>query len=209
MHYKNKLLRGIYLMTSVHSSFQYHMFIESFLGHTPTINETAFVAKSAAIIGAVEVGKDSSIWHHTTVRGDANYIKIGEGTNIQDNSVIHIDSSKFPTIIGDYVTIGHSAIIHACTLETHSFIGMGSIIMDGSFVSSYSMVAAGALVTPGKKIPKGELWAGSPAKKMRALTKEEFKMIEISAERYVEVGKAARLGENAGPFSHFSAKQVP
>lgn len=196
-------------MTSVHSSFQHHMFIESFLGHTPNIHETAFVSRSAAIIGAVAVGQDCSIWHHTTIRGDANYIKIGKGTNIQDNSVIHIDSSQFPTIIGDYVTIGHSAIIHACTLETHSFIGMGSIIMDGSIVSSYSMVAAGALVTPGKRIPKGELWAGSPAKKMRNLSKQELKMIEISADRYIEVGRAANLGESAGPFSHFSAKQVP
>ncbi len=196
-------------MVSIHNSFQNHMFIESFLGHTPTIDETAFIAKSAAIIGAVEIGKDCSIWHQTTIRGDANYIKIGEGTNIQDNSVIHIDSTQFPTIIGDFVTIGHSAIVHACTLETHSFIGMGSIIMDGSFVSSFSMVAAGALVTPGKKIPKGELWAGSPAKKMRDLNAREFKMIEISAKRYVEIGKAAKLGTSAGPYSHFSTKQVP
>ena len=196
-------------MVSIHNSFQNHMFIESFLGHTPTIDETAFIAKSAAIIGAVEIGKDCSIWHQTTIRGDANYIKIGEGTNIQDNSVIHIDSTQFPTIIGDFVTIGHSAIVHACTLETHSFIGMGSIIMDGSFVSSFSMVAAGALVTPGKKIPKGELWAGSPAKKMRDLNAKEFKMIEISAERYIEIGKASKLGNSAGPYSHFSTRQVP
>ena len=196
-------------MVSIQNSFQNHMFIESFLGHTPTIDETAFIAKSAAIIGAVEIGKDCSIWHQTTIRGDANYIKIGEGTNIQDNSVIHIDSTQFPTIIGDFVTIGHSAIVHACTLETHSFIGMGSIIMDGSVVSSFSMVAAGALVTPGKKIPKGELWAGSPAKKMRDLNAREFKMIEISAKRYVEIGKAAKLGTSAGPYSHFSTKQVP
>jgi carbonic anhydrase/acetyltransferase-like protein (isoleucine patch superfamily) len=185
------------------------MFIETFLGQTPKINQTAFISKSAAIIGAVEIGKNCSVWHHTTIRGDANFIKIGEGTNIQDNSVIHIDSTKFPTIIGNHVTIGHSAIIHACTLESHSFIGMGSIIMDGAIVNSFSMVAAGALVTPGKKVPKGELWAGSPAKKMRNLTDEEFEMIEISAIRYIEVGKAARLGESAGPFSHFSTKPIP
>lgn len=196
-------------MISVHNSFQNHEFIETFLGLTPKIDENAFIAKSAAIIGAVEIGEDCSIWHHTTIRGDANYIKIGKGTNIQDNSVVHIDSAQFPTIIGDYVTIGHSAIIHACTLETHSFIGMGSIIMDGSIVSSYSMVAAGALVTPGKMIPRGELWAGSPAKKMRNLTTKEFKMIEISAHRYIEVGKAAKLGAKVGPFSHFSTKQIP
>ena len=196
-------------MISEKNSLQHHMFIETFLGQTPKIDQTAFISKSASIIGAVEIGKNCSVWHHTTIRGDANFIKIGEGTNIQDNSVIHIDSTKFPTIIGNHVTIGHSAIIHACTLESHSFIGMGSIIMDGAIVNSFSMVAAGALVTPGKKVPKGELWAGSPAKKMRNLTDEEFEMIEISAIRYIEVGKAARLGESAGPFSHFSIKPIP
>lgn len=142
-------------MTSDHNLFAHHMFIEPFLGQTPNINETAFIAKSAAIIGAVKIGEDCSIWHHTTIRGDANYVIIGKGTNLQDNSVVHIDSARFPTIIGDYVTIGHSAIIHACTLENHSFIGMGAIIMDGAVVNSYSMVAAGALVTPGKNVPRG------------------------------------------------------
>ena len=195
-------------MTSDHNSFDHHMFIEPFLGQKPNINKTAFIAKSAAIIGAVKIGEDCSIWHHATIRGDANYVTIGKGTNLQDNSVVHIDSANFPTIIGDYVTIGHSAIIHACTLENHSFIGMGAIIMDGSVINSYSMVAAGALVTPGKNVPCGELWAGSPAKKMRDLRTDELKMIETSAERYVEIGKAAKLGEVAGPFAHFSAKPI-
>ena len=196
-------------MTSDHNSFAQHMFIEPFLGQTPNINETAFIAKSAAIIGAVKIGEDCSIWHHTTIRGDANYVTIGKGTNLQDNSVVHIDSARFPTIIGDYVTIGHSAIIHACTLENHSFIGMGAIIMDGAVVDSYSMVAAGALVTPGKNVPRGELWAGSPAKKMRDLTTDEFKMIETSAERYIEVGRAAKSGNIADPPSRFSVKPIP
>ena len=196
-------------MTSDHNSFAHHIFIEPFLGQTPNINETAFIAKSAAIIGAVRIGEDCSIWHHTTIRGDANYVTIGKGTNLQDNSVVHIDSAHFPTIIGDYVTIGHSAIIHACTLENHSFIGMGAIIMDGAVVNSYSMVAAGALVTPGKNVPCGELWAGSPAKKMRDLTTDESKMIEASAERYIEVGRAAKSVNIADPPSHFSVKPIP
>ena len=195
-------------MTPDHNSFKHHMFIESFQGQTPKIDQTAFIAKSAAIIGAVEIAEDCSIWHQTTIRGDANYVTIGKGTNLQDNSVVHIDSVCFPTIIGNYVTIGHSAIIHACTLENHSFIGMGAIIMDGAVINSYSMVAAGALVTPGKIVPRGELWAGSPAKKMRDLSEDEFKMIEISAERYIEVGRAAKLGNNGGPFTHFSVKPV-
>ncbi len=195
-------------MTSDHNSFTHHMFIEPFLGQTPNINETAFIAKSAAIIGAVKIGEDCSIWHHTTIRGDANYVTIGKGTNLQDNSVVHIDSAQFPTIIGNFVTIGHSAIIHACTLENHSFVGMGAIIMDGAVVNSYSMVAAGALVTPGKNVPRGELWAGSPAKKMRDLTLDEFKMIETSADRYIDIGRAAKLGETARPFTHFSVKPI-
>lgn len=195
-------------MTSEHNSFEHHMFLEPFLGETPKINETAFIAKSAAIIGAVKICEDCSIWHHTSIRGDANYVTIGKGSNIQDNSVVHIDSARFPTIIGDYVTIGHSAIIHACTLENHSFIGMGAIVMDGAVINSYSMVAAGALITPGKSVPSGELWAGSPAKKMRQLTKDEFKMIETSAERYIEIGRASKLGKSAGPFSYFSVKPI-
>ncbi len=205
----NKLIGNIALMTSKNNPFADHLFIEPFLGEVPKINATAFIAKSAAIIGAVEIGEDCSIWHHTTLRGDANYIQIGKGTNIQDNSVVHIDSAKFPTRIGDYVTIGHSAIIHACTLHSYCFIGMGATVMDGAVVDSYAMVAAGALVTPGKQVPKGELWAGSPAKKMRDLTSQEFKMIETSAARYVEVGKAAKLGLGAAPFSHFSVKPIP
>ena len=107
------------------------------------------------------------------------------------------------------MTIGHSAIIHACTLENHSFIGMGAIIMDGAVVNSYSMVAAGALVTPGKNVPRGELWAGSPAKKMRDLTTDEFKMIETSTERYIEMGRAAKSGNIADPPTHFSVKPIP
>ena len=195
-------------MISDHNSFDHHMFIEPFLGQKPNINKTAFIAKSAAIIGAVKIGEDCSIWHHATIRGDANYVTIGKGTNLQDNSVVHIDSARFPTIIGNFVTIGHSAIIHACTLENHSFIGMGAIIMDGAFINSFSMIAAGALVTPGKNVPSGELWAGSPAKKKRDLTTDEFKMIETSAERYIEVGRAAKFGETAGPFTHFLVKPI-
>ena len=195
-------------MTSDHNPFEQHTFIEPFLGQKPNIDKTAFIAKSAAIIGAVKIGEDCSIWHHTTIRGDANYVTIGKGTNLQDNSVVHIDSARFPTIIGDFVTIGHSAIIHACTLENHSFIGMGAIIMDGAFINSFSMIAAGALVTPGKNVPSGELWAGSPAKKKRDLTTDEFKMIETSAERYIEIGRASKLGKSAGPFSYFSVKPI-
>lgn len=183
--------------------------IEGFMGQYPEIDETAYLASSAVISGAVRIGADSSIWHNVTLRGDANYITIGRGTNIQDNSCVHIDSSRFPTIIGDYVTIGHTAIIHACTLGDRSFVGMGAIVMDGAVVEPEAMVAAGAMVTPGKRVPTGELWAGRPAKKMRDLTAEERASLQKSADRYIEFGRAYRLGEAGGPYQHFTVRPLP
>lgn len=183
--------------------------IEGFMGQYPEIDETAYLASSAVISGAVRIGADSSIWHNVTLRGDANYITIGTGTNIQDNSCVHIDSSRFPTIIGDYVTIGHTAIIHACTLGDRSFVGMGAIVMDGAVVEPEAMVAAGAMVTPGKRVPTGELWAGRPAKKMRDLTEEERASLQESADRYIEFGRAYRLGEAGGPYQHFTVRPLP
>lgn len=184
-------------------------YIEDFMGMTPELDETAYIANSAALIGAVRVGADTSIWHQVTLRGDANYILIGDGTNIQDNTCVHIDSARYPTLIGNRVTIGHSAIIHACELQDSCFIGMGAIIMDGAVVESHAMVAAGALVTPGKRVPSGALWAGSPAKEMRKLTDAEIEMIDTSAERYVELGRAARLGHDGGPYTLFSPRPLP
>ena len=184
-------------------------YIEPFMGMTPELDDTAYIASSAALIGAVRVGADTSIWHQVTLRGDANYISIGEGTNIQDNTCVHIDSARYPTLVGNRVTIGHSAIIHACELQDSCFIGMGAIIMDGAVVESHAMVAAGALVTPGKRVPSGALWAGSPAKEMRKLTDAEIEMIDTSAERYVELGRAARLGHDGGPYTLFSPRPLP
>ena len=183
--------------------------IESFMGLSPEIDETAFIAGSAVVSGAVRIGADCSIWHNVTLRGDANYITIGSGTNIQDNSCVHIDSARYPTIIGKDVTIGHSAIIHACHLQDKSFVGMGAIVMDGAIVESGAMVAAGAMVTPGKIVPSGELWAGRPAKKMRELSPDEVKEITISAARYVEFGRAYRLGEAGGPYKLFTPRPLP
>ena len=183
--------------------------IESFMGLSPEIDETAFVAGSAVVSGAVRIEADCSIWHNVTLRGDANYITIGKGTNIQDNSCVHIDSSTHPTIIGEDVTIGHSAVIHACTLQDKSFVGMGAIVMDGAVVETGAMVAAGAMVTPGKTVPSGELWAGRPAKKMRELNAREIEEITVSAKRYIELGRAYRLGEAGGPYQLFSLRPLP
>ena len=184
-------------------------YIASFLGLTPEIDASAFIAATAAIIGAVRIGKNSSIWHQVTVRGDKNYITIGEGTNIQDNSCIHIDSIKYPTIIGNFATIGHGAIIHACTIGDYAFVGMGAIVMDGAVIEPGGMLAAGAMLTPGKTIPEGELWAGRPAVKMRDLGDKDIAVNLRSAAHYVEVARAHRLGDAGGPFEHMTWRQLP
>ena len=183
-------------------------FIESFLGLQPEIHDTAYIASTAAVMGAVRIGAEASVWHNVTLRGDANYITIGKGTNIQDNSIVHIDAKTHPAVIGDYVTIGHGCIIHACTLEDYSFVGMGAIVLDGAVVESGAMVAAGALVPPGKRVPKGELWAGSPAKLMRELDETAQAKLRETAFNYMEFARAARLGEAGAPY-RFTPRPLP
>ena len=182
--------------------------IEPYLGVWPEIDDTVYLASTAVIMGAVRIEEYASIWHNVTLRGDGNYITIGKGTNIQDNAVVHIDSGKFPAIIGDYVTVGHSAIIHACVLEDHAFVGMGAIVLDGAHVETGAVVAAGAVVTPGKRVPAGELWAGNPARLMKQIDEATQKGFQGNATRYIEFGQAAKLGEDANP-SFFTAPQLP
>ncbi len=165
------------------------MIIVDYGGRSPDIAADAFIAPNAAVIGDVVIGAQSSIWFACTVRGDGNFIRIGARTNIQDGTVIHVDSASLPTIIGDDVTVGHMALIHACTLESGSFVGMAATVMDGAVVESGAMVAAGALVTPGKRVAAGELWAGSPAKKWRDLSDQERATLTDAAVHYVELAK--------------------
>ena len=155
----------------------------------PKIAKDAFIAENAVIIGDVEIDSKSSIWYNCVVRGDVNYIRIGKETNIQDGTIIHVGTNNGPTIIGDGVTIGHKALIHACTICDYSFIGMNSTIMDRAQIKSYSMVAAGALVTNSKIVEINELWAGVPAKFLRQLKKDEIEYINISKDRYVNLAK--------------------
>ncbi len=155
-------------------------------GVFPVISPRAFIAPAAAIIGDVHIGEDCGVWFGCVIRGDVNIVRIGKRTNIQDGTVIHVTRKTGPTYIGDNVTIGHSVLLHACRIEDNSFIGMHSTLMDGVVVESGGWVAAGALVTPGKRIPKGQIWAGNPAKYFRDLTKEETDFIPVSAENYVK-----------------------
>jgi carbonic anhydrase/acetyltransferase-like protein (isoleucine patch superfamily) len=161
-------------------------------GKSPIIHESAFIADTSVIIGDVEIGPDSSIWFGTVVRGDVNVVRIGARTNIQDGVVIHVASRGQGTFIGDDITIGHMALLHACTLESGCFIGMKSCLMDGAYVESGAMVAAGALVTPGKCVKRGELWAGTPARYMRDVTREELEFFPRSAAQYVQLARTYR-----------------
>jgi carbonic anhydrase/acetyltransferase-like protein (isoleucine patch superfamily) len=163
--------------------------IFSYKDKSPEVHSSCFVAPNVTLVGDVEIGSESSIWFGSTLRGDVSYIKIGERTNIQDHSMIHESSRPIATIIGDDVTVGHCVLLHACTIESGSFVGMKSCIMDGAILRSGSMLAAGSLLTPGKEIPSGELWAGSPATFMRHLTDEDYKHIKWSANHYVELAK--------------------
>jgi len=173
----------------------------------PKIDPKAFIAPGAVIIGDVEIGPESSIWFGCVVRGDVNYIRIGARTNIQDGTVIHtasglqpvrmgksskVPETGYPTIIGDNVTVGHMTLLHACTLESGSFVGMKSAVMDGAKIEGQGMLAAGALLTAGKTIPKGQLWAGTPAKFWRNLELDDIAQFDIRASQYAELGSEYR-----------------
>lgn len=158
-------------------------------GIMPTIAPDAFIAPGAVIIGDVHIGAKSNVWFGCVIRGDVNHIRIGAHTNIQDGSVVHVTRKTGPTIIGSGVTIGHSVLLHACTLEDGSFIGMHSTVMDGAVVESGGWLAAGALLPPNKKVPKGQIWAGNPARYLRDLKDGEISFIPVSAQNYVELGE--------------------
>lgn len=159
--------------------------IEPFIGTEPQFDETNFIAETAVVIGDVTLGKQASIWHHTTVRGDVNWIRIGAATNIQDNSVVHVTHETAPTDIGDRVTVGHGAIIHGCTIEDEVLIGMGATVMDHAVIGTHSLVGAGALITSETEVPPRSLVLGQPAEVVRELSDDEVDSIRDSAENYV------------------------
>lgn len=164
-------------------------------GVRPEIHPSAFVAPGASVMGDVVIGEDSNIWFGCVLRGDVDMIRVGKRSNIQDGTVVHL-SHGAPTIIGDDVTVGHGAILHGCTLEDKSFIGMGSTLLDGSVVESGAMLGAGALLTQGKRVPSGQLWGGSPARYLRDLRPGEIENFAPHAWKYVELGREYKL-ENA------------
>ena len=164
-------------------------------GKVPRIDPSAFVAPGCRIIGDVEIGDESSIWYNCVLRGDVNRIRIGARTNIQDGTVIHVDSPRgsdegLPTIIGDDVLIGHMVMLHGSLLHDRAFVGLGSIVMDGCVIESDGMLAAGAMLTPGKTIGAGELWIGRPARKLRDMSAQEIAGNRAGAAHYVQLAQA-------------------
>lgn len=150
----------------------------------PKIDSSVFVARGAVVLGDVTIAKDCSIWYNATVRSTESYITIGEGSNVQDNAVIHV-SHNHPAIIGSYVTIGHGAIVHGCSIGDNSLIGMGSIILDGVKIGKNCIIGAGTLVTQNKEIPDNSLVMGSPGKIVRQVTEEEMQKNRKNAEHYI------------------------
>jgi carbonic anhydrase/acetyltransferase-like protein (isoleucine patch superfamily) len=163
----------------------------------PRVAPDAFIAPTAIVIGDVEIGPGSGIWFHCVLRGDTNFIRIGARTNIQDGTIVHVNAGNFPTIIGDDVTVGHAAIIHACTLRNRAFVGMGATVLDGAVIEEGGMLAAGALLTPNKRIGPNELWQGSPAHFARVIDAEERATFDQTAPHYAEM--AARFIKELRP----------
>ena len=162
---------------------------------TPIVDPSAFIAPGVRLIGDIEIGAEASIWYNCVLRGDVNRIRIGARTNIQDGSVVHVDSPRpgrdvgCPTLIGDDVLIGHMAMVHGCLLHDRAFIGLGAIVMDGCEVEGDAMLAAGAMLTQGKRIPSGQLWAGRPAKYVRDLSESDLAGMRAGVAHYVMLGK--------------------
>jgi len=163
--------------------------LEKFLKRKPRLSAAAFVADDARIMGDVRLGKDSSVFYGCVLRGDIESIVIGEGTNVQDGSIIHL-GDNLPAIVGAYCTVGHGAVVHACTIGDECLIGMRSVVLDGAEVGDQSLIAAGSIVTPGTKIPAGSMVMGVPGKIIRQLSREERDGLRLWADKYLPVARA-------------------
>ena len=169
------------------------MTLRSYKGITPTVGARVYVDPAATVIGAVELADDVSIWPCAVLRGDVHRIRIGARSNVQDGAVVHVthdgpySPGGFPTLVGEGVTIGHGAVIHACTIEDYCLIGMHATVLDGAVVKKYGFVGAGSLIPPGKVVGERELWLGNPARFVRLLTDQQVEQLQYSAEHYVRI----------------------
>lgn len=163
--------------------------IRSFQGIKPTIPQSAYIEETAVVIGDVVIGEFASVWFNAVVRGDVHYIRIGNRTNVQDLSLLHVTYDTHPLVIGDEVTIGHHVVLHGCTVKDRVLIGMGAIIMDGAVIGEDCVVGAGSLVTEGTVVPPKSLILGSPAKVKRPVTEDELAWIRESAQNYIDYAR--------------------
>jgi gamma-carbonic anhydrase len=166
--------------------------VHSFNDTAPDIADNVFIAPGAQVIGNVRIGAGASVWYNCVLRADVQTIVVGERSNIQDGSVVHVTRKTHGTFIGNDCLIGHLAMIHGCTLEDHAFVGLGAIVMDGCVIETDGMLAAGAMLTPGKRIGRGQLWAGRPAAYLRDLKPEEIARNRAGAAGYVDLAQAHR-----------------
>ncbi|MEI8643965.1 gamma carbonic anhydrase family protein [Pseudoalteromonas sp. Hal040] len=169
------------------------MTIRSYKGITPTYDNSVYIDESSVLVGDITLGKDSSVWPLVAARGDVNFIRIGERTNIQDGSVLHLTRASksnpdgYPLIIGDDVTVGHKVMLHGCQLGNRILVGMGAIVMDNAIVEDDVIIGGGSLVPPNKRLESGYLYIGSPVKQARPLTEQERAFLKISADNYVQL----------------------
>ena len=159
-------------------------------GIVPKVDPSAFIVANATLVGDVEIAANASIWFGCILRGDGPGIRVGENSNLQDGTVVHVAARGLMTVVGKNVTVGHMVLLHACEIQDGAFIGMHSTVLDGAVVESQAMVAAGALVTPGKIVRRGELWAGNPARKLRDLTEKDYETFKRIAAGYVALAKS-------------------
>ncbi|MCP9449633.1 MAG: gamma carbonic anhydrase family protein [Nitrospira sp.] len=163
--------------------------VRAFQGVLPKIPQSCFIEETAVVIGDVVMGEECSVWFHTVIRGDVNYIRIGDRTNVQDLSMLHVTHDTHPLVIGSEVTIGHHVVLHGCTIQDRVLVGMGAIVMDGAVIGEGSIVGAGALVTEGTIVPPKSLILGAPAKVKRPVTDKELAWITESADNYVRYAR--------------------
>ena len=161
-------------------------------GITPRIDPTAFVAANATLVGDVEIAANASIWFGCILRGDGPGIRVGENSNLQDGTIVHVAARGLMTVVGSNVTVGHMVLLHACEVQDGAFVGMHSTVLDGAVIESGAMVAAGALVAPGKIVRRGELWAGNPARKLRDLTGKDYEEFRRVVAGYVRLSRTYR-----------------
>lgn len=181
--------------------------IYEFLKKSPQFDDSVFIAPSADLIGDVSLGKESSVWFNVTIRGDVNWIEIGARSNVQDNTCIHVMNQTGPTKIGNEVTIGHSAMIHGCTIHDRVLIGIHATVLDEAVIESDVILAAGSLVPPGKLLESGYMYMGSPVKQIRELTKEERASIPKYAENYVKYSRAYQQKDNYDENPFYTSKK--